>query len=89
MIDPAYCMAMIFISLNVCLIVDSGSLNCVCRSFIEGTCVVPLTPAVMTMSGSTFHPRLVMLSISGWYFCFLFSIAFSGNLSLQYVNSIN
>jgi len=39
----------------------SGSLNVVSRSFIEGVCVVPLAPAVITMSRSTFHPRLMML----------------------------
>ena len=59
---------MVFISLNVCLMAVSGNLNFVSRSFIEGICVVPLAPAVMTMSGSTFHPKLIMLLISGWYF---------------------
>ena len=75
--------------LNVCLMVVSGSLNVVSRSFIDGACVVPLAPAVMTMSGSTFYPKLVMLFKSGWYFCILFSIVSCGKLSLQYVNSIN
>jgi len=68
MIDPASCIAMVFISLNVCLMVVSGILNFVPRSLIEGTCVVPLAPAVMTMNGSTFHPKLMMLLISDWYF---------------------
>ena len=49
----------------VCLMVDSGSLNFVSRSFIDGVCVVPLAPAAMTMSGSTFHPKLHM-SFSIW-----------------------
>ena len=80
---------MVLISLNVCLMVVSSNLKCVSRSFIEGLCVVPLALAVMTMSGSTFHPKFVMLSRRGWYFWVLFVIASCGNMSLQYVNSIN
>ena len=76
-------MAMVLISLNVCLIVVFGSLIFVSRISIEGVCVVPLTPAVMTMSGSTFQPRSMMSFIKGWYFCVLFRIVFCGNLSLQ------
>ena len=58
-------MAMVFISLNVLLMVFSGSLNFVSRSIIERACVVPLAPYVMTMSGSTFHPKLIMSFTSG------------------------
>jgi hypothetical protein len=76
-------MAMILISLNVCLMVVFGSLRFVSRSSIEGVCVVPLTPAVMTMSGSTFQPKFIMSFIKGWYFCILFTIVSCGNLSLQ------
>ena len=61
-------MAMLFISLNVYFMVVSGILKVVSRSFIDGACVVPLAPTVMTMSGSTFHPRSMMLSRRGWYF---------------------
>ena len=82
-------MAIVFISLNVCFMVVFRSLNVVLRSFTHRACVVPLAPAVMTMSGLTFHPRLVMSFKSGWYFCILFSIVSCGNLLLQYVNSIN
>ena len=57
--------------------------------FIEGVCVVALAPAVMMISGSTFHPLLVMLFISGWYFSVLRVMVSDENLSLQYVNSIN
>ena len=64
-IDIAYCIAMVLISLKVCLIVFSGILNFSSKIFIEGMCVVALAPAMMTISGSTFHPLLVMLSISG------------------------
>ena len=50
---------------------------------------MPLAPAVMTMSGSTFHPKFIMLFRRGWYFWVLFAIVSCGNMSLQYVNSIN
>ena len=76
-------MAMVLISLNVCLILVFGILSFDSRSSIEGVCVVPLTPAVMTMSGSVFQPRLMMSFIKGWYFCVLFTIVSCGNLSLQ------
>ena len=49
-------MAMLLISLNVCFIDFSGSLNVCSSCFIDGACVVPLAPAVMTISGSIFHP---------------------------------
>ena len=61
----ACCIAMVLISVKVCLIVFSGILNFSSKIFIEEMCVVALAPAVMTISGSTFHPLLVMLSISG------------------------
>ena len=63
-IDIAYCIAMVLISLKVCLIVFSGILNFSSKIFIKGMCVVALTPVVMTINGSTFHPLLVMLYIS-------------------------
>lgn len=55
-IDPAYCIAIVFITLKMCLIAVSDNLNFSSSCFIDGTCVVPLAPAAMTMSGSTFHP---------------------------------
>ena len=61
-------MAMVFIALNVCFMEVSQMLNFVSSCFIEGTCVVPLAPAVMTMMGSTFQPCCMMLLIRGWYF---------------------
>ena len=67
----------------------SGISKFVSSSFIEGVCVVPLAPAVMTMSGLTFHPSSMMLFMMGWYFWILFAIVSCGNLSLQYVNLIN
>ena len=80
-IELAWCIAMVFISLNVCLIYVLGMLNLLTKCFIEGVCVVPLAPAVMTMSGSTFQPWLVMLLSSGWYFWILLFIASCENLS--------
>ena len=61
----ACCIAMVLISMKVCFKVSFGILNFSSSILIEGVCVVALAPAVMTISGSTFHPILVMLSISG------------------------
>ena len=36
MIDQACYMEILFISLNVCLMVDSGSLNFFSKSFVDG-----------------------------------------------------
>ena len=80
---------MVLMSIKVCLIVSLGILNFSSKIFIEGVCVVALAPAMMTISGSTFHPLLVTLSISGWYFSVLRVMVSGENLSLQYVNSIN
>ena len=80
---------MVLISLNVCLMVVYGILKFVSRSFIEEACVVPLAPTAMTMSGSTFHHKSIMLFKRGWYLWMLLSIASCENLSLQYVNPMN
>ena len=63
--DITYCIAMMLISSNVCLMFILGILNMISIFFIEGVCVAALAPAVMTISGSTFHPLLIILSISG------------------------
>jgi hypothetical protein len=55
-IELACCMAIVFISLNVCFIEFIGSLNVCSSCCIDGACVVPLAPAVMTISGSIFQP---------------------------------
>ena len=47
-----------------------------------------LAPDASTMSGATFHPLVMRLLISGWYFVFFFSSVSAENLSLQYVNSM-
>ena len=80
---------MVLISMKVCLIVSFGILNFSSKIFIEGVCVVALALVVITIRGSTFHPLLVMLSISGWCFLVLRVMVSDENLSLQYVNSIN
>ena len=59
-IDIACCIAMVLISLKVCLMVFFGILNFSSKIFIEGMCVVALAPDVMTINGSIFHPLLVM-----------------------------
>ena len=65
-----------------------GSLNFVSRFFIDGMCVVALAPATSTMSGATFHPLVMMLLMSSWYFViFLLRVSVT-NFSLQYVNSM-
>ena len=56
---------------------------------MECSWMAPLTPAVMVISGLTFQPLFCMLLISGSYLVCLWVRASSGNLSWQYVNSIN
>jgi hypothetical protein len=51
--------------------------------------VAALAPAVMTISGSTFHPLLIIFFINGLYFYIFMIIVSYGILSLQYVNSMN
>ena len=82
-------MAIILISLKVFSMDFLGISNFSLIIFVDGMCMDALAPAVMTINGSTFHPLLVIFSISGWYFSVLMSIVFGENLSLQYVNLIN
>jgi hypothetical protein len=51
--------------------------------------IAPLTPAVMVIKGLTFQPLFCMVLIRGSYLVCLWVRAPSGNLSWQYVNSIN
>ena len=85
----AYCMAIVFMFLKVCLMDAIGILNLSSSIFIDGMCVAALAPAVITMSGSIFQPLAAMLSISGLYLLILVSNVYGENLSLQYVNSMN
>ena len=50
---------------NMLLIFVRGNFSFVCKSFINGICVVVLALAVMTISGATFHPLDVKLLLSG------------------------
>ena len=88
-IDMAYFIAILLMFLKVFLMVGIGILNLFSRTFIDGICVVALAPAVITISGSTFHPLATILSISGLYLLFFASSVPGENLSLQYVNSMN
>ena len=60
----------------------------VSKCFIDGMCVVALAPATITMSGATFHPLVIMLLMSGWYFAIFLSRVSTVNMSLLYVNSM-
>ena len=57
--------------------------------WMECSCMAPRTPAVIVMMGLVFHPLLRMAWFSGSYLVCFLVIAWSGNLSWQYVNSIN
>jgi hypothetical protein len=87
--DIAYCMAIILISSNVCLMFILKILNIISMLFKEGVCMAALALAVMTISGSIFHPLLIILFINGLYFYVFMVIVSSGIMSLQYVNSMN
>ena len=54
-IDIVCCMAMVFISLNVCFIAFLGILSLSFRLFIQEMYIVALIPIVITISGSTFQ----------------------------------
>ena len=77
------------ICLNVLLIFMIGSLNIVSSLFIDEMYIVALALATNTMSGATFHPLVLMLMMSNWYFMVFLSRVSASNMSLQYVNSIN
>jgi hypothetical protein len=79
----AYCIAILLIFLKVFLMVTIGILRLFSSIFIDGMWVIARAPAVMTMSGSIFHPLEAILSISGLYLLFFASIVYGENLSLQ------
>ena len=79
-IECAYCMAIMLICLKAFLIVMAGSSSFVSKFFIDGMCVVALARATKTMSGATFHPLVMMLLTSGWYFVVLQSRFSTTNL---------
>ena len=81
-------MAFWCISFMRVLILDFGILRLVAL-VIACSCIAPLTPAVMVMRGFVFHPLFCMLLINESYLACLCVRACSGNLSGQYVNSMN
>ena len=56
---------------------------------MEWSCMAPLTPTVMVIRGLVFHPSFWMVLFSGSYLVCLCVRACLGNLSWQYVNSMN
>jgi hypothetical protein len=56
---------------------------------MEFLSIAPLTPTIMVMRGLVFHPLFCSVVISGSYLVCLCVQACSGNLSWQYVNSMN
>jgi hypothetical protein len=81
-IECAYCMPVILICSNVFLIFVVGSSSFVSKFFKYGMHVMALALATKAMSWATFHPIVVMLLMSGWYFVIILSRVFATNLSL-------
>jgi hypothetical protein len=50
----------------------------VSKLFIDGICVLALSPATKTTSGATVHSLVVMLLIRCWYFAVFISRVFCG-----------
>ena len=56
---------------------------------MDCSCIAPMTPDVMVIRGFVFQPLFRIVLISGSYFVCFCVRACSGNLSWQYVNSMN
>ena len=56
---------------------------------MECLCMVPLTPAVMVISGLVYHPLVCIVLMRGLYLVCLCVRAWSRYLSWQYVNSMS
>ena len=63
------------------LMLDFGSLSLVSCSLLECSWMAPLTPSVIVMRGTAFHPLFCMFWISGSYLICMCVMACSGNLS--------
>jgi hypothetical protein len=70
------------------LMLDFGMFSLV-RFSMECLCMAPITFAMMVMRGLVFQPLLWMVLFSGSYLACLCVMAYFGNLSWQYVNSMN
>ena len=80
--DIAYWAAMTLMFAKVWRMASLEMLNLLAMVVIGSMWVVTLTPAFIVISGSTFHPRFLIASISGWYLFVLFVMVCSKNLSL-------
>lgn len=58
-------------------------------SLIDRSCMAPLALAMMVTSGLTCHPKVSSVCLSESYIVFFSLWAAMGNLSWQYVNSMN
>jgi hypothetical protein len=76
-------MAIIYIFLRVCLMVETGILKVLWSEFMEGMWVVALAPAVMIIIGTTFQPLARILLRSESYLACLEATLSGENLSLQ------
>ena len=70
------------------LMFDFGIFNYV-SFWMECSCMAPLTPPVIVIMGLVFQPLFWMVLSSGSYLACFCEMACSGNLSWQYVNSMN
>ena len=67
---------------------DFGMLRSV-SLLMDCSCIAPLTPIVIVMRGFVFQPLFYIAFISGLCLMCFCVMACSGNLSWQYVNSMN
>ena len=70
------------------LMLDFGIFSSV-NLLMECSCMAPLTHAVIVIRGLVLHPLFWMVLFNGLYLVCFCVMACSGNLSRQYVNSMN
>ena len=88
-IDVRYCIAIVFMLVNVSCSGVSFLWYSFVSMFNDGMCVDPLAPAMITISERTLQPLLQISSRRGMYlsiFCWIFSWK---NRSFVYVNLMN
>jgi hypothetical protein len=81
-------MAIMFMFLRVCLMVEMGSLKVAWSELMEGMWIVARAPTMMIIIGAIVQPRARMLFRSESYLVVFEETLSRENLSLQYVNSI-